>query len=197
MNEILSGGPTLVVLSVFALVLFVAVWAGLGVTRAREDMTERLALYGRGQAVQTARDEELAKPLAQRTVGPAVLKVSSFLKRFTPVGYLQKKERELMLAGYPGNMDAPAFVVVKLLGTIFGLVAGFFLRGFGSDGIVETTLPPGTSSGRVLRLRGQGWPKEKGGRGDQLAEVRLTVPEEPTEEQAALYRRLAELDQAG
>lgn len=65
------------------------------------------------------------------------------------------------------------------------------------EGDVETTLPPGTSSGRVLRLRGQGWPKEKGGRGDQLAEVHLTVPEEPTEEQAALYRQLAELDQAG
>src|SRR5690606_31103155 len=126
----------LVVLSVFALVLFVAVWAGLGVTRAREDMTERLALYGRGQAVQTARDEELAKPLAQRTIGPAVLKVSSFLKRFTPVGYMQKKERELMYAGYPGGMDAPAFVVIKLLGVILGLVAGFFLRGFGQDALM-------------------------------------------------------------
>ena len=136
----ITAGPTLVVVAVFALVLFVAVWVGMGVTRAREDMNERLALYGRGHAVQTARDEELAKPLAQRTVGPVVLKLSGFLRRFTPIGYLQKKERELMLAGHTGNMDAPAFVVVKLLTTIVGLVGAFFLRGFGGDTLQQMAL---------------------------------------------------------
>ena len=140
MSELFTSGPTFVVLSVFALVLFIAVWVGLGVTRAREDMNERLALYGRGQAIQTARDEELAKPLAQRTVGPVILKISGFLKRFTPVGYLQKKERELMLAGHPGNLDAPAFVVIKLLTTIVGLISAFFLRGFGQDSMMQIML---------------------------------------------------------
>ena len=140
MSELFTSGPTVVVLSVFALVLFIAVWVGLGVTRAREDMNERLALYGRGQAIQTARDEELAKPLAQRTVGPVILKISGFLKRFTPVGYLQKKERELMLAGHPGNLDAPAFVVIKLLTTIVGLIGAFFLRGFGQDSMMQIML---------------------------------------------------------
>lgn len=133
----LTGGMTLVVVAVFALVLFVAVWVGMGVTRAREDMNERLALYGRATGAGGARDEELAKPLAQRTVGPVVIKISSFLRRFTPVGYLEKKQRELMLAGYPANMDAPAFIVVKLITTILGLLAGFFLRGFGADGLQQ------------------------------------------------------------
>ncbi len=64
------------------------------------------------------------------------------------------------------------------------------------EGDVEMTLPPGSSGGRVLRLRGRGWPKAAGGRGDELAEVRLTVPEELSEEQAALYRQLQELDAA-
>lgn len=136
----LTAGPTLVIVAVFALVLFVAVWVGMGVTRAREDMNERLALYGRSQGAGTARDEELAKPLAQRTVGPLVIKLSGFLRRFTPVGYLEKKQRELMLAGHPGNMDAPAFVVVKLITTIVGLLGGFFLRGFGTDGMQQIVL---------------------------------------------------------
>lgn len=136
----LTAGPTLVIVAVFALVLFVAVWVGMGVTRAREDMNERLALYGRAQGAGTARDVELAKPLAQRTVGPIVIKISSFLRRFTPVGYLEKKQQGLMLAGHPGNLDAPAFVVVKLLGTIVGLVGGFFLRGFGSDTLQQIML---------------------------------------------------------
>lgn len=127
------------VAAVFALVLFVVVWAGLGVSKAREDMANRLELYGRG-SVAGAREDELAKPLAQRTVGPLVIKIGDFLKRFTPVGYLEKKQRKLMLAGYPGNLDAPAFTVVKLLTTAVGLVAAFFLVDFGDDALQQGVL---------------------------------------------------------
>ena len=135
-----SFDPILIaVAAVFALVLFVVVWVGLGVTRAREELNDRLSVYGRA-AVATGRDEELAKPLAQRTVGPAVLRLSGFLRRFTPVGYLEKKEHQLVLAGHPGNLDAPAFVVVKLLTTIVGLVLAFFLVDFGSDGLQRALL---------------------------------------------------------
>ena len=88
-------GQLLAVLAIFALVLFVVVWAGMGVTRAREEMNDRLALYGRTQQTGTARDEQLAKPLAQRTVGPVVIKISAFLRRFTPVGYLEKIEQKI------------------------------------------------------------------------------------------------------
>lgn len=127
------------VIAVFALVLFIVVWAGMGVTRAREDMSNRLELYGR-ESVATAREDELAKPLAQRTVGPVVIRLGNFLKRFTPVGYLEKKQRKLMLAGYPGNLDAPAFVVIKLLTTAVGLVGGFLLVDYASDTLQRIAL---------------------------------------------------------
>ena len=58
------------------------------------------------------------------------------------------------------------------------------------DGPVEMTLPAGSSSGRVLRLRGQGWPRKDGGRGDELAEVRVTVPSELTGEQREHWEAL-------
>jgi len=122
----------LVVVAVFALVLFAVIWAGFGVTKAREEMSTRLELYGR-QQVSTMREDELSKPLAQRTIGPAVIGLGNFLKRFTPVGYREKKQRKLMLAGYPGNLDAPAFTVIKLLTTAAGLIGGWFLVGFGAD----------------------------------------------------------------
>ncbi|MEJ2289519.1 MAG: DnaJ domain-containing protein [Deinococcales bacterium] len=61
------------------------------------------------------------------------------------------------------------------------------------DGDVEMTLPEGTTSGRVLRLRGQGWPRKDGGRGDELAEIRVVVPSAPTPEQEELYRELEAL----
>ncbi len=51
------------------------------------------------------------------------------------------------------------------------------------------TVPPGTSSGTVLRLRGQGI---RGG--DHLARVVVTVPKDPTPEARALYEKLRDLD---
>ncbi|MCP9889575.1 J domain-containing protein [Cyanobium sp. Aljojuca 7D2] len=59
-------------------------------------------------------------------------------------------------------------------------------------GPVKLRVPPGSSSGRLLRLRGRGqeWGEQ---RGDQLVEVRIVVPEELGDAEAALYRRLQEL----
>jgi len=59
------------------------------------------------------------------------------------------------------------------------------------DGNLELTVPPGSSTGRVLRLRGQGWHKKEGGRGDALVEVRVTVPDALTADQKKLYGQLA------
>jgi tight adherence protein C len=127
-------GITLAVGAVFGLVLFVVLWAGLGVSRAREDMAHRLAMYGRTSgATGLARDEQLTQPLAQRTIGPVFIGLSRLLRRFTPVGYLEKKEQQLVYAGRPGNLDAPAFVVIKLFTTAFGLFAAFFLTDYGGD----------------------------------------------------------------
>jgi curved DNA-binding protein len=73
------------------------------------------------------------------------------------------------------------------------------------DGDVDLTVPPGTASGRKLRLRGRGWPLTTGARaegaaeaarGDAVAEVRVVVPRTPSEAQQEAYRRLRELDAA-
>lgn len=61
------------------------------------------------------------------------------------------------------------------------------------DGEVDMTLPPGSSTGRVLRLRGQGWPGAGGERGDEFAEVRVQVPGELTADQRELYQKLRDL----
>ena len=65
------------------------------------------------------------------------------------------------------------------------------------DGNLELTVPPGSSTGRVLRLRGQGWHKKEGGRGDALVEVRVMVPEALTADQKKLYQQLAKAARAG
>ena len=60
------------------------------------------------------------------------------------------------------------------------------------DGPVTLQVPPGSSSGRMLRLRGRGlqWGQRSG---DQLVEIRVVVPDHPGDDELALYRRLREL----
>ena len=60
------------------------------------------------------------------------------------------------------------------------------------DGEVEINLPAGSSSGKKFRLRGRGLGPD-GQRGDILARIVVKVPGQSTEEELALWRKLAEI----
>lgn len=59
------------------------------------------------------------------------------------------------------------------------------------DGPVRLRVPPASSSGRLLRLRGRGQSLDDR-RGDQLVEIRIVFNEIPDDVDQALYRRLRE-----
>jgi curved DNA-binding protein len=61
------------------------------------------------------------------------------------------------------------------------------------DGRARVKVPPGSSSGRKLRLRGQGFPDPAGGAGDLYAVVKILVPKKPTKKERELFERLAEV----
>ena len=48
------------------------------------------------------------------------------------------------------------------------------------------TVAPGSSSGKVLRLKGKGFSKKSGQRGDQLVTIEIDLPDDASE----LARRL-------
>lgn len=58
------------------------------------------------------------------------------------------------------------------------------------DGSVAMNLPAGVKSGQTLRLRGKGWPKPKGDRGDQLVTVVITPPTTLSAEVRDLYEKI-------
>jgi molecular chaperone DnaJ len=61
------------------------------------------------------------------------------------------------------------------------------------DGDEKLVIPPGTQSGKVLRLKSKGVPNLKGrDRGDQLVIVSVEVPHDLSEEQRQLFEQLAE-----
>ena len=57
------------------------------------------------------------------------------------------------------------------------------------DGPVTLTVPPKSSGGRALRLKGKGLPRAGGGRGDLLVTLRIVLPEGGDEELEALMRK--------
>jgi curved DNA-binding protein len=64
-------------------------------------------------------------------------------------------------------------------------------------GLVTATVPPGSRSGKRLRLRGQGLATAGGGRGDCLVRLELDLPPELTPRQRELLRELGESARAG
>jgi len=60
------------------------------------------------------------------------------------------------------------------------------------EGRGQIKVPAGSSSGRRLRLRGEGWPRSGGGRGDLLAEVRILVPTKLSRAERKAFQQLAE-----
>jgi curved DNA-binding protein len=59
-------------------------------------------------------------------------------------------------------------------------------------GETKVTVPAGSSTGRRLRLRGEGMPSPRGAPGDLYAEVRVAVPPRPTPRERELFAELAE-----
>lgn len=59
------------------------------------------------------------------------------------------------------------------------------------DGTVTVKIPPGSSSGRKIRLRGKGFPGANGEAGDLYAEIKIMVPEHLSTEERELFEKLA------
>lgn len=62
------------------------------------------------------------------------------------------------------------------------------------EGNVVVTIPPGTSSGQKLRLRGKGIPSKSGTAGDQFVVVKIVVPKDLSSQVKSLYQQLSKLD---
>lgn len=63
------------------------------------------------------------------------------------------------------------------------------------DGKMVVTIPPGTSTGMKLRLRGKGLvDKSTGTSGDQFVVVKIVVPRDPGDQAKSLYQQLAKHD---
>ena len=75
--------------------------------------------------------------------------------------------------------------------TLYEAVLGGRVRVPTLDGAVELAIPPGTSSGRSMRVKGKGLPG-KDGTGDLYATVRIVLPDQPDPELEAIMKKWRE-----
>ena len=60
-------------------------------------------------------------------------------------------------------------------------------------GLVKMKIPAGVKSGQSLRLKQKGWPKAKGGHGDQLVKLQIVPPKSLSKAEQECYEKLAKL----
>lgn len=125
------------VIAVFTAAIALFLWIGNGVVRAQKAAIDRLGVYGKTGSI---REDTLTRPLAERAIAPVVLGLGKVLNRFTPIGYLNKLQHKLMLAGTPANLDAPSLVVIKVFTTLIGIVLAFFAQRVAGSGFQRLVL---------------------------------------------------------
>jgi DnaJ-class molecular chaperone len=79
--------------------------------------------------------------------------------------------------GHDVELELPLSVAEACLGTQVDVPT--------VDGQVRVTVPPGTSSGARLRLRGKGARRAEGARGDQICRIEIVVPKLDPQDKAA------------
>jgi len=94
-----------------------------------------------------------------------------------------KPHRRFRLDGRDITVDLPVSPWEAVLGTTVAV------RTPGGDAKVK--VPQGSSTGRRLRLRGEGMPNPRGTAGDLFAEIKVVVPPKPTARERELFEQLA------
>jgi DnaJ-class molecular chaperone len=92
------------------------------------------------------------------------------------------------VAPHPTFTREGANLRLELPVTLYEAVLGGKVRVPTLDGAVELAIPPGSNSGRTLRVRGKGLPA-KSGPGDLYATLRIVLPDRADPEFEALMRK--------
>lgn len=84
-------------------------------------------------------------------------------------------------------------VIYNLVVSVSDAILGSSVEVPTIDGKAKITIEPGTQSGKVLRLRGKGFPEVNGyGTGDQLIQVHIWIPKKVSAEETELLKKLNE-----
>jgi len=94
-------------------------YLGTIVVRANENSRDRLTNLRR-------RDVVLEQDFSERAVAPVIQGIGRFALRFTPMGWVDKAQHKLVLAGWSERMDGNTWAAIRIVVLIVGIVFAFF-----------------------------------------------------------------------
>lgn len=119
-------------LTIALVLIAVAVGVGLWTVLAGADekATVRASLRQLdGYEVDNVRDQELLKPMSERTVEPIMTRLVELGKRFTPDGYTDKVKGRLQASGNSSSDAVDRFIAIKVVGVALSPVAVILVFG--------------------------------------------------------------------
>ncbi len=118
-----------IALVLLAAALAVAIW--VVASSAEDKATVRASLRQlEGYEVENVRDQELLKPVRQRTVAPVIEGLTGIGRRFTPDGYVEKTQVKFTAAGVRSPDAVDRFIAVRVVLVAFVPVAWWLVYGF-------------------------------------------------------------------
>jgi tight adherence protein C len=102
--------------------LALGIYVGLGVVRSGERSGSRLASL-------QSREELLAANFNERAVAPLAGKVGRMLLRFTPMGWAQRAESRLAIAGWFPRIDGNSWAAIRVISVVVALIGWALLQG--------------------------------------------------------------------
>lgn len=143
-----------IALPLIALAVGGAVWAVLA--SADEKATVRASLRQlEGYEVDNVRDQELLKPVSERTVQPVMERLTELGQRFTPDGYSDKVRARLVASGNTSPDAVDRFIAIKVVAValvpvmvilVFGVIGMSGMMGLMVAGLLGLVLVMGPDS---------------------------------------------------
>ena len=118
--------PIALVIAGVAALAIILIAVGLAGGAPVDPVQARLTQLGTMQA-KNLEELELQAPVFDRTIRPLALRLSGFVARVASTSFTQQTEKNLALAGNPGDLRVTDWLGIKAVGAIVGVVVFFGL----------------------------------------------------------------------
>ncbi len=154
--------PLLVAGAAAAAILFIAI--GLAGSSGVDPVQARLTQLGSMQA-KNLEEMELQQPFLERTIRPLVGRLSGTVSRFTSSSFTARTEKNLAMAGSPGDLRVADWLGIKAISSVVFAILFFLIFNFllgtgllmavalGAAGIAVGYIAPEFWLGRRVRAR--------------------------------------------
>jgi tight adherence protein C len=122
-------GPILpILIAAIAAGAILLIFIGFAGNSPADPVQQRLSQLGSMQA-RNLEELELQQPFAERTLKPLVARLSGTMARITSQSFAERTEKQLALAGNPGNMRVSDWLGIKAVAAVVGAVIGALVIG--------------------------------------------------------------------